>query len=643
MKRSGTSYEALSPRSSEYQLQYPPITAIEQQIASNAQTSDFAEYFEDALGPTQNLDSLQQLLGSYVEPYDAQANTSNQSDFASSSVGAQRDTSQAQQSLPQHSEGAVRGIVNCAESPGLIRATRETRSAYHHFSGTTAASPYNTCHRSYSVTSQRSALTPMPNPLAASAESTDARPTPYSPYRGLFPNSNAARDHRHLSTRFGRQPYILPEDDHTIEEVERNRNYHVGRIYDAMIWGDRAQDNAGSIAMKRWVNGAHYKSDLIEAFAHKVFDCLLVQVKEGFRGWHHNDYVDDDRKGEKEDREADCSNRLENIIDALEREKTICEDVVNSASQIRMFVNAPIAYAARKYQNRQGNSKRGRTKDASDSDRRPTKVRRTGGRQLRNRSTATPDVLTSRDTTPQFQMPASSVTPYYTSGTSQHLPSSPTSTHLAPPQSLRRSAMSMPQVPTGYRQATATAPLITVRPYMPPSAASMAAMSPPVVPASRPYNSHATMIPQAQMLPSQVSPLASTPSQSYVYHSASPSPDDVKYPIPGSSPEDWPTGDTFDTACTPIDPSLTTNDLFFTRNVWSSEPEPVQATDGTSDFDQQLLDTHISLADIEHVALQTVSHGNDDPVNAFESLWNAQPGVQPFSFDEPVNDNLDQH
>ncbi|KAJ4355354.1 hypothetical protein N0V95_003029 [Ascochyta clinopodiicola] len=139
-----------------------------------------------------------------------------------------------------------------------------------------------------------------------------------------------------MSTRFGRQPYIPPEDDPSIREIEDDRHYQVGRIYNAMTRGDRARDNTNSIAMKRWVNAAHYKSDLVEAFSHKLFDCLLVQVKEGFRGWHHNDYVDDDRKGEKEDRDADCMSRLENIIDALEREKTICEDVVNSASQIRI-------------------------------------------------------------------------------------------------------------------------------------------------------------------------------------------------------------------------------------------------------------------------------------------------------------------
>ncbi|KAL1605775.1 hypothetical protein SLS59_003579 [Nothophoma quercina] len=205
----------------------------------------------------------------------------------------------------------------------------------------------------------------MSNPPVVTAYPAEARSTSYLPYRGLFDDSSAAREHRHFSTRFGRHPHIDPAEDATIKEVEDARKHHVGRIYDAMISGDRAQDNAGSIAVKRWVTGAHYKSDLVEAFAHKILDCLLVQVKEGFRGWGHNDYAEDDRKAVADDKEIDCMGRLDNIIEALEREKTICEDVVNSACQIRMFVNAPIAYAARKEQNRIGNSKRGRTRDPS--------------------------------------------------------------------------------------------------------------------------------------------------------------------------------------------------------------------------------------------------------------------------------------
>jgi hypothetical protein len=68
------------------------------------------------------------------------------------------------------------------------------------------------------------------------------------------------------------------------------------RIYNAMTSGESAKDNRGSIAMKRWVLDAHYPPDLVEAYAHKLFDCLLLQAKEGFRGWVHNDYVADERK-----------------------------------------------------------------------------------------------------------------------------------------------------------------------------------------------------------------------------------------------------------------------------------------------------------------------------------------------------------
>jgi hypothetical protein len=108
----------------------------------------------------------------------------------------------------------------------------------------------------------------------------------------------------------------------------------VERIYNAMTSGEAAKDNRGSIAMKRWVLDAHYPPDLVEAYAHKLFDCLLAQAKEGFRGWVHNDYVADERKGEDIDKDVDCAGRLDNIVQALEHEKTICEDVMNSACQI---------------------------------------------------------------------------------------------------------------------------------------------------------------------------------------------------------------------------------------------------------------------------------------------------------------------
>lgn len=630
MKRSRSSYEAQSSHLSEHHLQYPTITAFQQHLATNGQPSVFSEYFDNALESTDYLHPLQYYLGSNVEADDAQANMSNQYDMASSSSDGQRNTAQQQQCPPQRSEGVRRGIMNYAESPGLIRTGLEAESNAQYLSGA-AASPYNTHRRSHSATSQRSVFTPMPNLPAATAESTEARRTPYGPYRRLFADTDAARAHRHMSTRFGRQPYIPPEEDDTIGEVERERTLNVGRIYDAMICGDRAQDNPGSIAMKRWVTGAHYKSDLVEAFAHKVFNCLLVQAKEGFRGWHHNDYVDDDRKGEKEDREANCAQRLEYIIDALEREKTVCEDVVNSASQIRMFVNAPIAYAQRKAQNRQGNSKRGRAKDTSDRNPRPTIRRRTGARQM-NRSTVTPDRPMSRDTTPQFQTPMPPGLPYDSTGLSQPTQSSPTFGRLAPRQTSQNSATVMPQLPTGYRQATATAPPVTARPYMPPATVLVAAMSPPMVTSTRPYNKHPTMVSKAQILPAQTSPLPSVP-QIYIHHSSPPSPEDVKYPGLASSPEDWPTNDTVDTFGTAIDPSLFTEDILFIPEAWPNESDPVQATAGINKSYQQQPVTHVSLGDIEHVPVQCPVYDDRDPVLDFGSYWNELHVVQQLPSD----------
>lgn len=113
----------------------------------------------------------------------------------------------------------------------------------------------------------------------------------YEPYSARFDSSERASMHRKQATRFDRKPYRAPDSDYTIAEVERNRLYHVERVYNAMTRGDVARDNKGSIAMKRWVHGAYYNSWLVEAYAHKVLDCLLFQTKEGFRGWVGNFHV----------------------------------------------------------------------------------------------------------------------------------------------------------------------------------------------------------------------------------------------------------------------------------------------------------------------------------------------------------------
>jgi hypothetical protein len=250
--------------------------------------------------------------------------------------------------------------------------------------GASSAQQYNATRPSFAASlhgrppSMSSSYPTNPAVDAPDQDSKPDRPSTYKAYEGNFQDSESAKNCRKTQTRGNRLPYRPPDTDPTIADIERSRPYNVERIYNAMTRGDKARDNEKSIAMKRWVHGAYYKSHLVEAHCHKVFDCLLEQAKLGYRGWDHNDYVADDRKGEDEDRDVDCAARLDNIIRALEQEKTICEDVMNSACQIRMFVNAPKAYANRKYQNRVGNSKRGRMKDAEeDAAGKPSKLRRT--------------------------------------------------------------------------------------------------------------------------------------------------------------------------------------------------------------------------------------------------------------------------
>ena len=193
------------------------------------------------------------------------------------------------------------------------------------------------------------------------------KPSQYTPFQGLFTNSESARNFRKEALRFDRKPHRPPDSDPTIWKIEAERQNHVKDIYDAMIRSDVAKDNPKSNAMRRWVEEPFYDPAVVEAYAHRILDCLLDQAKEGFRGWKHDDYTQDERKGEVEDMEVSCEERLANIICALEQEKTICEDVMNSACQIRMFVNAPKAYAGRKLNNRVGNSKRKRARDPAPS------------------------------------------------------------------------------------------------------------------------------------------------------------------------------------------------------------------------------------------------------------------------------------
>lgn len=450
------------------------------------------------------------------------------------SVLRNRQYSESVSPFAQHNDhGLLRGIEDMAEatSPSvqgheLVR--REVTSPHD------APSPYMMSRRSESVASRSPALLPMASSPQTSL--TDGagqgirvlpRNTKYEPCPSRLDNSAAAREYRRQKTQFNRVPYRVPETDDTIEDIENNRRVHVERIYNAMTSGEKYRDNPTSIAVKRWVVEAHYPADLVEAYAHKVFDCLLEQVKRGFRGWPHNDYVADERKGEEIDRAVDCAGRLNNVIESLEFEKTICEDVLNSACQIRTFVNAPKAYANRKHQNRLGNSKRGRAKDATDDNPKPAKARRTGGKRTTARSNTTPDVPASRGNTPQYQqqqMQNTAPMPYYRAANNfSNLSPSPITSSYPPPRSM-----------PNHRPNASTATAATHSSF---GQQSLAAMSPP--PASLPRVPHASQLQIARtatVQPHHQSPMMTPPPpplshNSYYPHTSATATQDEAKPV----------------------------------------------------------------------------------------------------------------
>jgi hypothetical protein len=388
-------------------------------------------YFEEDVNSPRKLEASHGYHDPYSQHY-GNANDFSQSHMPNIGFGAEGTAShnpRTSMQTPRYTysdDNLPRGAENYVELTSPSCRKGESRREDPH--------AYMMHHRSISTESPSLALMPSSRNSSAPPQAAGQH---YDPFRGHFQDSEEAKEYRRTKMRFNREPWRDPANDPTIEIVERNRNINVERIYNAMICSDYARDNSGSTALKRWVEEPHYHSDLVEAYAHKVFDCLIEQVKKGFRGWQQNDYVNDERKGEDEDKDVDCAGRLDNIVDALRLEKTICENVMCSAWQIRMFVNAPKAYSKRKDQNRVGNSKRPNAKGSMMGDtpravKRPRTAVASRNRHMRNHSSTASEKLLSRGTTPQ-QTFEQTVPPYFTTPTAQRIAAlSPPPAFLAP-------------------------------------------------------------------------------------------------------------------------------------------------------------------------------------------------------------------
>ncbi|KAF2845486.1 hypothetical protein T440DRAFT_460287 [Plenodomus tracheiphilus IPT5] len=469
------------------------------------------------------------------------------------------------------------------------------------------AEPHNMHHRSTSFTP--STLAPMhsstyPGSRHSSAPPQAAGYSKYDPFRNRFDGSETAKEFRHTSMRFERTPCKPPHEDPTIAEVEGDRRRHVERIYNAMTRGDIARDNEGSTAMKRWVYDANYPSALVEAYAHKVFDAMLEQVKLGFRGWTQNDYVVDERKGEDDDRDVDCTGRLDNIISALEHEKSICENVMSSSNQIRMFVNAPKAYSKRKDQNRVGNGKRPNAKGlVAGSSGSPAKRRRTGG-HARNRSSTLSELPSSRGTTPQEPQDISGL-PYYTPRLQQ-------GGIVSPPPSITYQSLAPALHPPGSQTQSSSLGHLQGN--------------------SRLTSAPSTISPiprMAPMTPVLPSPLTSSPNQLHS-HLLTPVISDAP-----SSTGNWHHDDIFQRPAQIHipPPERVDSPLFNGVGDWSLRGLPYAGDLHSANLFTQHPEAGVCLADVE--TKPSNQDGDTSGHGYFTTFWHQQQGVQEIPFDHP--------
>ncbi|KAI8942310.1 hypothetical protein NX059_000389 [Plenodomus lindquistii] len=477
-----------------------------------------------------------------------------------------------------------------------------------------AAEPHNMHHRSSSFTHPALATmhaSTFPGSRHSSAPIQAAGFSKYDSFCNRFDSSGAAKEFRHTSMRFERTPCKPPQDDPTIAEVESDRRKHVERIYNAMTRGDIARDNEGSTAMKRWVYDANYPSALVEAYAHKVFDAMLEQVKLGFRGWTQNDYVVDERKGEDDDRDVDCAGRLDNIISALEHEKSICENVMSSSNQIRMFVNAPKAYSKRKDQNRVGNGKRPNAKGlVAGSSGSPAKKRRIGGHN-RNRSSTFSDLPSSRGTSPQVQKDTTGL-PYYSSLVQRR-----DAISSSPPD------MFATLRPAPHQQASHAHSPSFDQLHNNIQSSSMALDMP---------QAHVPLM--ASMSRNLSSPFMSPPSQAH-NHFLSP-----RMPESTASPNDWQHNDIFrqPPQMNIQPPDRVDSPLFNDMIGWPSTRDlPYAHTTQDANLFAQHPEAGVCLADVERAPSHEV--GDATASGDFTAFWQQQQGVQEFSFEHQPPDH----
>jgi hypothetical protein len=91
----------------------------------------------------------------------------------------------------------------------------------------------------------------------------------YPAYEKIFESSIDAGLWRGTQLASG-GPWIAPDADPTIEEVESNRDEWVQKLYDAFINRQDVQDNKRNAAYHNFVENRHYDPIMIQAVCHDI-------------------------------------------------------------------------------------------------------------------------------------------------------------------------------------------------------------------------------------------------------------------------------------------------------------------------------------------------------------------------------------
>ncbi|OCK83597.1 hypothetical protein K432DRAFT_390274 [Lepidopterella palustris CBS 459.81] len=179
----------------------------------------------------------------------------------------------------------------------------------------------------------------------------------YPAYTSSFGN-NLERARRYRN-RVRTLPYINPANDATIASVEGDRDNWIKKIYNAMVRGDLACDGPSAKSRKHWVQTPYFDVGEIKWASIELFEAVMDHCKNGFRlEKEDNKCPPAASRANPSDREATCKERITTIIESLEKEKTVCDDMMEGGKHIKMFVNAPLTYTKSKISNRNSNNQK---------------------------------------------------------------------------------------------------------------------------------------------------------------------------------------------------------------------------------------------------------------------------------------------